>query len=350
MPKAIACIPHQNRIKLHQVEYLRAIADSMDHPFQSEDGREPSLAHKNLSQTCVKYTGIKYWQFTNCCTDSLQIAFSIFCNLGDTVIVPAYGWRAVTNAPQFVGLNVVYCDIDDTGNINIEEMKRLIKEHQPSAILVVHNFGTVVDVNQLYPTCEAHEVAIIEDAAQAFVMNEQYTYQIGSASDAVCFSFDFTKSPGTLGAGGAIACNDLIYFNRIRSVCSHITNELGVGTKSYLDTTSAAVLNCDIKLIELNQYRKKKVEIATYYKNKLPYKTLSGENYIFHRFIILPEKDEKQNLLEKLKSQKILAKSVYEPNTNACASANEFYARAIELPCHQFIDIDDLNSRIEQIL
>ena len=44
--------------------------------------------------------------------------------------------------------------------------------------------------------------------------------------------------------------------------------------------------------------RKKKVEIATYYLNKLPYKTLSGKNYIFHRFIILPELNVKETLLK----------------------------------------------------
>lgn len=334
----------------HRVAYLRAISDSMDHPFQSEDGREPSLAHQQLAESCSSYTDIPYWQFTNCCTDSLQIAFSMYCHPGDTVIVPAYGWRAITNAPQFIGLHVVYCDIDDTGNVDIEEMHRLIAQYQPKAVLVVHNFGTVVDVTRLVDICAKYEVAIIEDAAQAFVMNEPYHYKIGSASDVVCFSFDFTKSPGTLGAGGAIATYKETAFEKMKSICSHITNNLGIGTKSYLDTVAAAVLNCDIKLIDEMQYRQRRVEIATYYKNKLPYKTLSGENYIFHRFIILPEKDEKQNLLEKLKSQKILAKSVYKPNTDDCLYANRFYERAIELPCHQFIDIKDLNTRIEQIL
>ena len=350
MPKAIACIPHKNRIEAHRIEYLRAVSESMDHPFQSEDGREPSTAHQQLTKTCIEYTDIPYWQFTNCCTDSLQIAFSMFCEIGDTVIIPAYGWRAITNAPQFVGLNVVYCDIDDTGNVDIQELHLLIAKHQPAAILIVHNFGTVVDVSELTGACNKYGVKIIEDAAQAFVMKEPYSYKIGSSSDAVCFSFDFTKSPGTLGAGGAIATYNPEVFSRITSICSHQTNELGVGTKSYLDTTAAAVLNCDIKLIEQMQYRQRRVKVATYYKNKLPYKTLSGKNYIFHRFIILSGKNEKQNLIEKLKSQKILAKSVYKPNTDACWYANRFYETAIELPCHQFIDIDDLNSRIEQIL
>jgi UDP-2-acetamido-2-deoxy-ribo-hexuluronate aminotransferase len=350
MPKAIATIPHKNRIEQHKVDYLKAIANSMDYPWQSEDGREPSLAHQELETTVKSYIPIKYWQWTNCCTDSLQIAFHAFCKRGDTVIVPAYGWRAITNAPQFMGMKVIYCDIDQTGNCDIQQMIDLIHKYQPSAILVVHNFGLLVDVSQLTEVCAKYNVAIIEDAAPSFTMGEPYEYQLGTFSDAVCFSFDFTKSPGTLGSGGAIATSDPLTYERIKSICSHKTTEWGIGTKSYLDATSAAVLNCDIKLIDKLQYRKRKVEIATYYLNKLPYKTLSGKNYIFHRFIILPDKTEKQALLEKFKSQKILAKSVYEPNTNDCYWANQLYEQAIELPCHPFIDTEDLNSRIEKIL
>ena len=113
---------------------------------------------------------------------------------------------------------------------------------------------------------------------------------------------------------------------------------------------SAAVLNKDIELINKNQYRQRRVDIATYYINNLPYKTLSGENYIYHRFIILTDRNDKQAVIEALNSQKILAKSVFKPNTGVCRRAQEFYHRAIELPCHQFIDIDDLNSRIQKIL
>ena len=350
MPKAIASIPHKDRIDAHRVDYLRAISDAMAYPWQSEDDREPSPAHQALEATVKSYIPLKYWQWTDCCTDSLQIAFHAFCKRGDTVIVPAYGWRATTNAPQFMGMNVVYCDIDQTGNCDIQLMIDLIHKHQPSAILVVHNFGTLVDVSQLTEACAKYNVAIIEDAAPSFTMKEPYEYELGSFSDAVCFSFDFTKSPGTLGSGGAIATSDPLTYERFKTICSHKTSEWGIGTKSYLDATSAAVLNCDIKLIEQMQYRQRKVEIATYYINKLPYKTLSGKNYIFHRFIILPDKDKKQALLEKLKSQKILAKSVYEPNTSSCYWANQLHEQAIELPCHQFIDIDDLNSRIDNIL
>ena len=120
-----------------------------------------------------------------------------------------------------------------------------------------------------------------------------------------------------------------------------------IGT-SYLDTVAAAVLREDMR-IEHNRYRKRRVEVATYYLNKMPYKTLPGENYIYHRFIILPDKHEKQNVLNKLRSEKI-AKSVFEPNSYDCQRAVEFYEQAIELPCHQFVDINELNERLQRIL
>ena len=49
MPKAIACIPHKLRMDAHRVDYLRAISEAMDHPWQSEDGRGPSHSTKSLS-------------------------------------------------------------------------------------------------------------------------------------------------------------------------------------------------------------------------------------------------------------------------------------------------------------
>lgn len=350
MPKAIACIPHKQRLEVHKIDYLRAISEAMDHPWQSEDGRGPSPSHRELELRCRQYTDINLWQFTNCCTDSLQVAFSAFCKQGDTVVVPAYGWRAIMNAPMFVGLNVIFCDIDQTGNIDLEQLEDLIRFHTPKAVLIVHNFGTIVDVSKISPLCVCRGVKIIEDAAPSFTMGEPYSYKLGSHSDAVCFSFDFTKSPGTLGAGGAIATNKPENHEKFKAILSHTTTEHGVGTKSYLDTVAAAVLNKEMILIEQNKYRKKKVEVATFYIDNLPYKTLSGQNYIFHRFIILPEKDERINLVNKLKSQKILAKPVYAANTDICDRANEFVSRAVELPCHQFIDVSDLKQRLDKVL
>ena len=54
MPKAIACIPHVQRMDAHKLEYLRAINYAINHPFQSEDGREPSADHTSLTRECAR--------------------------------------------------------------------------------------------------------------------------------------------------------------------------------------------------------------------------------------------------------------------------------------------------------
>ena len=348
MVKAIASIPHQIRVDTHRIDYIRTINEAIDYPFQSEDGREPSTFHKQLEIKCREYTGISHWQFTNCCTDALQIAFNTLCNVGDTVIVPAYGWRAIVNAPWFVGMNVLFCDIDFTGNIDLEQLQQMIKQHQPKAILIVHNFGAIVNFSEIVPTCKHFGVSIIEDAAPSFTMNEPYSYKLGSLSDIVCFSFDFTKSPGCLGAGGAIATNNSVTAKHIKTICSHITDGNLIGTKSYLDTTSAAVLLKDMELIETNHYRAKRRAVAEFYKNNLPFDMLKGINYIYHRFIIFPK--DKQQVLSLFNSKKILAKSVFETNTKSCMMATKFSETAVELPCHHFIDIEDLQERLKVLL
>jgi len=349
MPAAIASIPHKQRLAAHKIDYLRAMSDSVDYPFQSEDGRGMSPAHQTLTDTCIKLTGLAYWQFTNCCTDSLQIAFSIACDIGDTVIIPAYGWRAIMNAPMFVGLNVVFCDIDETGNVDLDKLEKLIIEHEPSAVLIVHNFGTIVDVRKISSVCSSLGVKIIEDAAPSFPINVTEGYKVGTASDFVCFSFDFTKSPGCLGAGGAIATSKQDIAFAISTVCSHTSTGRLVGTKSYLDTTSAAVLNTDMQLVVANNYRTKRVEIANIYNKVLPYPKLAGINNIYHRFIIIPDAKEKDSVIAAFNEQKILAKPVFKANW-PLPLATQFADSAIELPCHHFIDKDDLLARLAKIV
>ena len=52
-------------------------------------------------------------------------------------------------------------------------------------------------------------------------MGEQYSYKLGSHSEAVCFSFDLQKSQGCLGAGGGLATNNKELHEKFKTVCSH---------------------------------------------------------------------------------------------------------------------------------
>ena len=147
MPKAISFIPHKQRIKKHKVDYLRAISDVMDNPYQPEDGRDLAPIQRELADKCIELSGIPYWNFTNCGTDSLQIAVHALTKEGDTILVPAYGWRGVANAVRFKKRKIKFIDIDKTGNMCPKALKTWAEgDEYAQAIIVIHNFGTMANM------------------------------------------------------------------------------------------------------------------------------------------------------------------------------------------------------------
>ena len=355
MPKAISFIPHKKRIETHRVDYLRAISDHMDYPWQAEDGRELAPVQQQLVKKVTPYTGIPYWCWTDCCTDALQICIQCLTNEGDRIIVPAYGWRAFANAPTIMGREVDFCDIDETGNVDLNELETMIRKYTPAAVIIVHNFGTIVDVSQIESVCEQYGVRIIEDAAPAFVMGEPYSYLPGTASDAVCYSFDFTKFPGTLGSGGAIATRFPELYDQFFELQAHGTNKhrevVRIGTKSFMDVTSCAVLLREIELFEQNQYRERRRQVATWYNDNLPYKSIPGENYIWERFSMFVPSREVVDVLNRLQEVKCLARTMFKQPVNSfpfyknrkhLPKVLHFVDNLVHLPSHHFLTDEEL--------
>ena len=65
MPPTISCIPHKARIKAYKVEYLRAITEALDYPWQTEDGREIGEVQSKLIKTLNNPDQLKWWFMTN---------------------------------------------------------------------------------------------------------------------------------------------------------------------------------------------------------------------------------------------------------------------------------------------
>ena len=366
--KKIAFIPHQRRLDRHRVDYLKAMNEAMDYPYQSEDGRDPSPVQQALKQKCADFSGVGYWTFTDCCTDALQIAITAFTEPGDEILVPAYGWRAFANAVKFMGRLIQFIDIDETGNISLESLKNYCENNTltPSAIIVVHNFGTIVDcfaIREILDDYGFTGTAIIEDAAPAFYMGEPYAYVPGTGSDAACFSFDFTKYPGTLGSGGAIATNSEYAKCRIDEITSHGRGNnkkiVTFGTKSYMDNTSCAVLLKEIELFEKHEYRKKRDAIATWYKENLPYPNIPGDNYIWERYTMAVLPDQVESVIKSLNEVGCLARTFFKEPLHQfnflndyhawCPLTEQFTASTVMLPCHHYLEEEELE-RIKKAL
>jgi len=357
--KKIAFVPHKERISRHKLEYLKAISKAMDDPYQSEDGREPNDLELELAEKCSHLTTNKHFLFTDSCTQALQVAIYALSKPNDLILVPAYGWRAFANSVLFMGRRIEFIDIDVSGNIStnllIERLKNQSKE-KPRIAIIVHNFGAITETQEISKIAREQNVSIVEDAAPAFFMQDPIiSSKPGTYSDFVCYSFDFTKYPGTLGSGGAIATNNKDLHLLAKEIISHgrdsITKSIkSVGTKCYMDNISKAVLSTEIDIHIKEGYREKRRNVAEWYKKNLDLKHIPGDNQIWERYTVyVPNCVQINNMLYNLNKEGILAKTFFKEPLNKlfksdqiCCMTTRFVNYTFHLPSHQYLDISDL--------
>jgi dTDP-4-amino-4,6-dideoxygalactose transaminase len=126
---------------------------------------------------------------------------------GDRVVTPSFSFVASANAVRFAGAEPVFADVDpDTYNLDPAAVETVLEERDCDAILAVHLFGLPADMPALQRIADAHDLLLIEDAAQAHgaaIDGER----VGTFGDAACFSFYPTKNL-TTGEGGMVLTDD----------------------------------------------------------------------------------------------------------------------------------------------
>ncbi|AQL44918.1 aminotransferase DegT (plasmid) [Halorientalis sp. IM1011] len=122
---------------------------------------------------------------------------------GDRVVTTPFSFVASANAVRFCGAEPVFADIDpETYNLDPHAVESVVREHDVDAILAVHLYGLPADMDHLADIAETHDLALIEDAAQAHGARHDGR-PVGAIGDAGTFSFYPTKNM-TTGEGGAV--------------------------------------------------------------------------------------------------------------------------------------------------
>ena len=352
MSTTISCIPHKQRLSKYKVDYLRAISDAVDYPWQTEDGREVGKIQSELITTLNKPYNFKWWFMTNCCTDSLQMAYSVLTKPGDLILLPSYGWRAIENAPLYLHRRIELVDIDDTGNIDLNKLEERLEDktqESPSAICLVYNFGCSYDPSKILSLCQTKDIKVIEDAAPTFIISESTAYIPGTGGDIACFSYDFTKNPGTLGSGGAICCNSNHYGQILTQMTKHYQSQNFSGTKSYLDNTSCAVLLKDIEVIKKDRLREKRQDVAFRLESELKFGRIKGDNITNLKYGLKLDVPV-QEFVDYCKKHKILANTTkYATKSNHLENTKIFQESVAFIPCHAFLSEQDLERLIKTI-
>ena len=315
---------------------------------------------KNFEKDFAEFCETKY-----CCgvangLDALILALKA-CSFetGEEVIVPSNTYIATILAIVHAGLKPVLVEPDiRTYNIDPEKIEEKISS-KTRAILVVHLYGKLCDMEKIMALARKKNLKVIEDCAQAHGASFK-NRKAGSFGDLGAFSFYPTKNLGALGDAGSVNTSDEGLYNSLstlRNYGSRIKyhNEK-IGYNSRLDEMQAAFLSVKLKqLSALNQHKK---TLAKLYLEGLKsdfVKPIVQEDYldVYHIFNIRHEKRDK--LREFLLQHEIKTEIHYPvaPNKQPAMKdildrektpiAEEIHQTTLSLPissCHTSSDIE----------
>jgi len=251
----------------------------------------------------------KYCIGVNSGTDALRFALmAAGVRPGDEVITVPNTFIATTEAISQAGAIPVFVDIrNDTYNMDVTKVKQKITR-KTKAIIPVHLYGQVADMDPLLELAGKHHMIVIEDACQAHGALYKKK-KAGSLGIAGCFSFYPGKNLGAFGEGGAVVTQDEEIAQKIRMIRDH-----GQATKYFhdmegyngrLDAVQAGVLR--IKLKKLAGWNEARRKNASRYNALLsdvksvttPFEPAFAES-VYHLYVILTEnRDGLQEFLGK---------------------------------------------------
>jgi UDP-2-acetamido-2-deoxy-ribo-hexuluronate aminotransferase len=264
----------------------------------------------DFTASLTAYMGVKHVIPCANGTDALQIAMmALDLQPGDEVITPSFTYVATTEVIALLRLQPVFVEVDaKTFCVDPKAIEKAITP-KTKAIVPVHMFGQVADMEAIMDIAKRHNLYIIEDTAQA--IGASYTFSDGTTKKAGTIgtigttSFFPSKNLGCYGDGGAIFTNDDTLATRLKMIANHGQSKRYyhdiVGCNSRLDSIQAAVLNC--KLPHLDEYAAARQKAADYYdkafanhpKIKTPYRSPFC-NHVFHQYTLILEGVDRNGL------------------------------------------------------
>ena len=262
-------------------------------------GEETRVFEKSFANYC----GVRHCIGTGNGLDALKIILMAYKQIyqwrdNDEVIVPAHTFIASAESIVQSGLRPVFCDISpDDYLLNAKNLELLITPNT-RAVICVHLYGKLCDVDAIIDIARRHHLKVIEDAAQAHGAKNVSGQRAGSMGDAAAFSFYPAKNIGALGDAGAIVTNDEELALTARQIGNYGQSKkyyhLRQGVNSRMDEIQAAVLS--LKLDRLDKDNRTRQQIAVHYFEginnphvMLPYKGVFTSDSVYHVFPVFCE-------------------------------------------------------------
>jgi len=316
-------------LKAHHEPIRKELLAAIDTVFQSQ-AFILGPAVKRLEEQIATYCQTGHAVGVASGTDALLISLmAAGVGPGDEVITTPYSFIATAGAIVRLGAIPVFVDIDPvTYNIDPEKIDAVVNA-KTKAIIPVHLYGQVADMAPILRIAEAHNLMVIEDAAQAIGAEYHDGRRAGSLGDFGCFSFFPSKNLGALGDAGMVVMRDPELAEKVRILRVHggkpkYVHKI-IGGNFRIDAIQAAVIN--VKLNYLDRWTAQRQKNAKRYADLFDKSGLIGEKglflseaiyedkgvthyHIYNQFVIrVPQRD----LLQEYLREKEILTEVYYP-------------------------------------
>ena len=237
-------------------EYTNEIKSIWETHWMTNAGEK----HNQLEKKLQEFLGVKNVSLCVNGHTSLELCIEAMGLKGEIITTP-FTFVSTTNSIIRTGCTPVFCDIDPkTYTIDSKKIESLITD-KTCAIMPVHVYGNICDVEEIDKIAKKHNLKVIYDAAHAF--GETYNgVGVANYGDASIFSFHATKVFNTI-EGGAICSNDdkmPEIFKMLRDFGIRDEENIDyVGTNSKMNEFSAAMGLCNLRHLDEEISKRKKV-------------------------------------------------------------------------------------------
>jgi perosamine synthetase len=296
-------------------------------------------------------------------TSALHMALiALGVGTGDEVIVPSFTFAATANSVALAGATPVFVDIEpDSFCISPDAVEAAITS-RTKAVMPVHLYGHPAAMDRLAPIAKAHDLLVIEDAAQAHAASLHGT-PVGALGDAGCFSFYPTKNM-TCGEGGMVASGTaeaarMVRLLRNQGMEVRYANEV-VGFNTRMTDIHAAIGRVQLgKLAGWTAQRQANAEFLTAHLEGVVTPSIAqGAVHVFHQYTIRIPGHDQDSFVDALTERGVGSGVYYPTPVHALPSFGLTLdlpetARAakevVSLPVHPSLGQADLDTIVEAV-
>lgn len=284
--------------------------------------------HERFKEQLNRFLGVDHTELFVNGHMALELAIQAMGLTGEVITTP-FTFVSTTHAIVRNGLTPVFCDINPVDfTLDVSKLEGLITE-KTSAIVPVHVYGNLCDVEAIDAIAKKHGLKVLYDAAHAF--GERYRGTgVGTFGDASMFSFHATKVFHSI-EGGAVCYHDEALGKELYKLKNFgiLSEEVidGVGANAKMNEFQAAMGICNLRHLT-EEIGKRKQVFGRYMERlhgtkglRLPvHKPGLESNYAYFPVIFDEEVfgESRDQIYDRLKAHGIVARKYFYPLTNAC--------------------------------